>query len=61
MVIANLSGYGMPVALAKAVVALFAASLDPRNGEVSMDVETVTGRPAGSFGAWAERHAATFN
>jgi uncharacterized protein YbjT (DUF2867 family) len=52
--------YGMPPALADAVLQSLASALLPVNAVVSPDVEHVTGRPAHSFRDWAGAHRSAF-
>jgi len=59
-VLDQMTSYGMPTELAHAVVELLRSSQEPFNSEPTTDIETVTGRPARSFSAWAEAHRAAF-
>lgn len=51
---------GMPAAYVDALLDLLAAMKAGHADGVTPTVEQVTGRPAGTFAAWARRHAAAF-
>ncbi|MBV6703063.1 NAD(P)H-binding protein [Kitasatospora aureofaciens] len=52
--------HGVSEAMADAITALRAASLEEFTSTVTPAVEQITGRPATSFRAWAERHRDEF-
>ena len=51
---------GMPTYLADALAELFAERRRGKEGQVYLDTQTILGRPATSFDAFAVRHAAVF-
>ncbi|MFE5587631.1 NAD(P)H-binding protein [Kitasatospora sp. NPDC056531] len=55
-----LLGHGVSPEMADAITALRAASLEPFTATVTPTVEQLTGRPAATFRAWAERHRKEF-
>ena len=59
-VMQQMTSYGMPADLARAVVELLRASQEPFNSEPTPDTTAVTGRPARSFADWADAHRAAF-
>jgi uncharacterized protein YbjT (DUF2867 family) len=48
--------YGMPDELANAIMEQLRSTLEPYNSELTGDITTVTGRPAGNFTDWVEAH-----
>jgi uncharacterized protein YbjT (DUF2867 family) len=56
----SLAKTGMPAVYADAILDLLAFMKEGRADVVTGDVQTVTGRKAGTFEAWARRHAAAF-
>ena len=57
----RLHGFGMAQQMAEAVVAMFASAEDPRNAEVTGDIEAVTGHPAGTFRQWVRHNIDAFS
>ena len=53
-------GHGVPPEMADAIMALRATALEDFTSVVHPTVQRVTGRPAGTFRAWAERNRAAF-
>jgi uncharacterized protein YbjT (DUF2867 family) len=56
----GLVGNGLPLPVATAVAASFAAIRDGRVSQINGNVEQVTGRQPMTFAAWAQKHAARF-
>jgi uncharacterized protein YbjT (DUF2867 family) len=59
-VVHQMTRYGMPAALAYAVVELLRSSQDPFNSVVCDDIPDVLGRPARTFADWATSHREAF-
>lgn len=57
---AAIISHGVPPEMADAIMALRATALEEFTSVVHPTVERVTGRPAGTFRAWAERNRAAF-
>lgn len=57
----RLSRFGMAQQMAEAVVAMFASAEDPRNAEISGDIESITGHRASTFRHWVRRNVDAFS